>query len=55
VKITPKDRKNIMNTLLAKGKLKQKPVYLLEEELQFTEGKEDELPGRNQTRQGQAR
>jgi uncharacterized protein YjbJ (UPF0337 family) len=51
-----------MNTLnakgswnIAKGKLKQKFAQLTDDDLQFIEGKEDELIGRIQKRTGQAR
>jgi uncharacterized protein YjbJ (UPF0337 family) len=51
-----------MNTLqikanwnIAKGKLKQKFAQLTEDDLQFIEGKEDELIGRIQKRTGQAK
>jgi uncharacterized protein YjbJ (UPF0337 family) len=49
-----------MNTLqakgcwnIAKGRLKQRLAHLMEDELQFSEGKEDELLGRIQKRKGQ--
>ena len=48
-----------MNTLsikgnwnIAKGKLKQKYAQLTDDDLQFVEGKEDELIGRIQKRTG---
>lgn len=51
-----------MNTLqvkgnwnIAKGKLKQKFAQLTDDDLQFVEGKEDELIGRIQKRSGQGR
>lgn len=51
----------IMSTLemkgawnIAKGKLKQKYAQLTDDDLQFVEGKEDELIGRIQKRTGQA-
>jgi len=54
--------KNYMSTLtvkgnwnIAKGKLKQKFAQLTDDDLQFIEGKEDELIGRIQKRTGQAR
>jgi len=54
--------KNYMSTLvakgnwnIAKGKLKQKFAQFTDDELQFIEGKEDELTGRIQKRTGQAR
>jgi len=42
------------NWNIAKGKLKQKFAQLTDDELQFVEGKEDELIGRIQKRTGQA-
>ena len=60
VKITK--HKNDMSTLtvkgnwnIAKGKLKQKFAQLTDDDLQFIEGKEDELIGRIQKRTGQTR
>ena len=51
-----------MNTLemkgnwnIAKGKLKQKWAHLTDDDLEFVEGKEDELVGRIQKRTGEAR
>ena len=51
-----------MNTLqlkgnwnIAKGKLKQKFAQLTDDDLQFVEGKEDELIGRIQKRTGRAK
>jgi uncharacterized protein YjbJ (UPF0337 family) len=51
-----------MNTLqikgnwnIAKGKLKQKWADLTDDDLDYVEGKEDELVGRIQKRTGQAR
>ena len=51
-----------MNTLelkgnwnIIKGKLKQKWAKLTEDDLQFVEGKENELIGRIQTRTGESR
>lgn len=51
-----------MNTLtaigawnIAKGKLKQKFAQLTDDDLQFIEGKEDELIGRIQKKTGQAK
>ena len=51
-----------MNTLtakgnwnIAKGKLKQKFAQLTDDDLQFIEGKEDELIGRIQKRTGHSR
>lgn len=43
------------NWNIAKGKLKQKFAQLTDDDLQFVEGKEDELIGRIQKRTGQAR
>jgi len=43
------------NWNIAKGKLKQKFARLTDDDLQFIEGKEDELIGRIQKRTGQAR
>ena len=40
---------------IAKGKLKQKFAQLTDDDLRFTEGKEDELVGLIQKRTGQAR
>ena len=40
---------------IAKGKLKQKFAQLAEDDLQFMEGKEDELIGRIQKRTGWAK
>ena len=55
-------RKNYMSTLtakgnwnIAKGRLKQKFAQLTDDDLQFIEGKEDELIGRIQKRTGQVR
>jgi uncharacterized protein YjbJ (UPF0337 family) len=42
------------NWNIAKGKLKQKFAQLTEDDLQFVEGKEDELIGRIQKRTGRA-
>lgn len=51
-----------MNTLelkgnwnIAKGKLKQKFAQLTDDDLQYVEGKEEELMGRIQKRTGQTR
>ena len=51
-----------MNTLeikgdwnIAKGKLKQKWAKLTDDDLQYAEGKQDELVGRIQKRTGQTR
>jgi uncharacterized protein YjbJ (UPF0337 family) len=43
------------NWNIAKGKIKQKLAQLADDDLQFIEGKEDELTGRIQKRTGQAR
>jgi uncharacterized protein YjbJ (UPF0337 family) len=43
------------NWNIAKGKLKQKLAQLTDDDLQFIEGKEDELIGRIQKRTGQVR
>jgi uncharacterized protein YjbJ (UPF0337 family) len=43
------------NWNIAKGKLKQKLARLADDDLQFIEGKEDELTGRIQKRTGRAR
>ena len=43
------------NWNIAKGKLKQKFAQLTDDDLQFIEGKEDELIGRIQKRTGDAR
>jgi uncharacterized protein YjbJ (UPF0337 family) len=43
------------NWNIAKGKLKQKFARLTDDDLQFIEGKEDELIGRIQKRTGQTR
>jgi len=40
---------------IAKGKMKQKWAKLTDDDLQFVEGKEDELIGRIQKRTGEAR
>lgn len=40
---------------IAKGKLKQKWANLTEDDLQFADGKEDELIGRIQKRTGDSR
>ena len=42
------------NWNIAKGKLKQKFAQLTDDDLQFIEGKEDELIGRIQKRTGRA-
>lgn len=42
------------NWNIAMGKLKQKFAQLTDDDLQFAEGKEDELIGRIQKRTGQA-
>jgi len=43
------------NWNIAKGKLKQGVARLTDDDLQFAEGKEDELIGRIQKRTGRAR
>jgi uncharacterized protein YjbJ (UPF0337 family) len=43
------------NWNIAKGKLKQKWAKLTDDDLQFVEGKEDELIGRIQKRTGETR
>lgn len=43
------------NWNIARGKLKQKFAQLTDDDLQFAEGKEDELIGRLQKRTGQAK
>ena len=43
------------NWNIAKGKLKQKYAQLTDDDLQFVEGKEDELIGRIQKATGQAK
>jgi uncharacterized protein YjbJ (UPF0337 family) len=43
------------NWNIAKGKLKQKIARLADDELQFLDGKQDELIGRIQKRTGQSR
>jgi uncharacterized protein YjbJ (UPF0337 family) len=55
-------RKGLMNTLkmkgdwnIAKGKLKQKFAKLTDNDLQYTEGAEDELIGRIQKRTGESK
>jgi len=54
--------KNIMTTLeikgdwnITKGKLKQKWAKLTDDDLQYVEGKQDELLGRIQKRTGETR
>jgi len=54
--------KNIMNTLeikgdwnITKGKLKQKWAKLTDDDLQYAEGKHEELIGRIQKRTGETR
>ena len=55
-------RKGLMNTLkmkgdwnIVKGKLKQKYAKLTDNDLQYTEGTEDELIGRIQKRTGETK
>ena len=62
VKSRGKPRTKNMSTLvakgnwnIAKGRLKQKLARLLDDDLQFMEGKVDELVGRIQKRKGQSR
>ncbi|HEV2694880.1 MAG TPA: CsbD family protein [Verrucomicrobiae bacterium] len=43
------------NWNIAKGKLKQKFAQLTDDDLQYTEGKEDELLGRIQKRTGETK
>ena len=43
------------NWNIAKGKLKQKFAQLTDDDLQFVEGKEDELIGRIQKRTGETK
>jgi uncharacterized protein YjbJ (UPF0337 family) len=43
------------NWNIAKGKLKQKWADLTDDDLQFVEGKEDEMVGRIQKRTGESR
>ena len=43
------------NWNIAKGKLKQKIAQLINDERQYTEGKQDELTGRIQKRTAQTR
>lgn len=43
------------NWNITKGKLKQKFAQLTDDDLQFVDGKEDELVGRIQKRTGQAK
>jgi uncharacterized protein YjbJ (UPF0337 family) len=59
---TTKTKKNIMTTLelkgdwnITKGKLKQKWAKLTDSDLQYAEGKQDELIGRIQKRTGETR
>jgi uncharacterized protein YjbJ (UPF0337 family) len=56
------EERKVMNTLqvkgnwnVAKGKLKQKYAQLTDDDLQYVEGKEDELIGRIQKRTGAAK
>jgi uncharacterized protein YjbJ (UPF0337 family) len=44
-----------MNKLTLKGKLKQKYAQLTDDDLNYVEGKEDELLGRLQKRTGESR
>ena len=59
---TQKDNESTMNKLeikgdwnITKGKLKQKWAKLTDDDLQFAEGKQDELLGRIQKRTGETR
>ena len=61
-KQTTTTESNIMNTLeikgdwnITKGKLKQKWAKLTDDDLQFVEGKQEELLGRIQKRTGETR
>ena len=60
--LKPENKSEIMNTLkikgnwnVAKGKLKQRFAELTDDDLRYTEGKEDELLGRLQKKTGQTR
>jgi uncharacterized protein YjbJ (UPF0337 family) len=62
MKTNKKDKRNIMTTLeikgdwnITKGKLKQKWAKLTDSDLQYAEGKQDELIGRIQKRTGETR
>lgn len=62
MRVSKKNETKIMNTLqlkgnwnIMKGKLKQKYAQLTDDDLQYIEGKEDELIGRIQRRTGKAR
>jgi uncharacterized protein YjbJ (UPF0337 family) len=61
-RFTNEKKESIMNTLeikgdwnITKGKLKQKWAKLTDDDLQFAEGKQDELLGRIQKRTGETR
>lgn len=49
------DLKNKGNWNIAKGKLKQKWAKLTDDDLDYAEGKEDEMLGRIQKRTGESR
>ncbi len=49
------DLKNKGNWNITKGKLKQKWANLTNDDLQFADGREDELVGRIQKRTGESR
>jgi uncharacterized protein YjbJ (UPF0337 family) len=60
--IKPQNKINLMTTLeikgdwnITKGKLKQKWASLTNDDLQFAEGRQDELIGRIQKRTGETR
>jgi|GEM_PF-125097 len=62
VEIGTNKEHNMINTLeikgewnIAKGKLKQKWAKLTDDDLQYIEGKQDELVGRIQKRTGESR
>jgi uncharacterized protein YjbJ (UPF0337 family) len=62
VVLIPKNRRDIMNDLTikgtwneVKGKLKQKYSELTDDDLAFTEGKEEELLGRLQNKLGKTK
>jgi uncharacterized protein YjbJ (UPF0337 family) len=62
MKTTNKNKITVMTTLeikgdwnITKGKLKQKWAKLTDDDLQFTEGKQEELVGRIQKRTGETR
>jgi len=62
MKTNNKNKSNVMTTLeikgdwnITKGKLKQKWAKLTDSDLQYAEGKQDELIGRIQKRTGETR